>query len=58
MWTPDFDIFTNFWIWTVIVVEEVPMCKMAITDFRKSIIDITLKICTFDPLLNTIIYSK
>ena len=36
--------------------EKVLMCTIAIIDFIKSIIHMTL-ICTFDPLLNTIFYA-
>ena len=31
---------------------------MAIIDYRKSIIHMTLEISTFDPLLNTTLYAK
>ena len=31
---------------------------MAIIDIKKSIIHMIFNICTFDPLLNTIIYAK
>ena len=58
IWALNFELITCYWIKTLIVVEKVLMCIMAIIDFRKSIIHMTLKICTFDPLLNTIIYAK
>ena len=42
----------------MIEVEKVLKCIMAIIDYRKSIIHITLKIGIFDTLLNTICYAK
>ena len=54
--TLNFEIITCFWIKTVIVEEEVLKCIMAIIDYRKSMIHMTLKIGIFYLLLNAIIF--
>ena len=58
IWTLPFEISPFVGIQTLIVVEEVLKCIMAITDYRKSIIHVTLKMGIFDPLLKSIIYAK
>ena len=51
-------MITCFWILAVILVEKVLKCIMAIIDYKKLIIYMSLKIGTFDSFLNTIIYAK
>ena len=52
-----FEISPFVWIQTFIVVEEVLNCIMAIIDYRKSIIHMTLKMGVFDPFLKSNIYA-
>ena len=49
-----FEINPLVWIQTMIVVEEVPKCTMAITDYKESIIHITMYIT----LINSVFLYK
>ena len=41
----------------MVVVEKVLKCIMAIIDYKKSVLYMTLKIDIFDPLINKMIYA-
>ena len=57
IWALTCEIITCFWIQTVILVEKVLMQNSDYC-FEKSIIHMSLKMCTFDPFLNTTIYAE
>ena len=58
IWAFTFEICPFVWIQTMIVVEKVLKCRMAIIDYNKSIIHITLQIVLIDSVEHTTIPTK